>query len=110
MTYLKIHELKKFYLYKINGRNAYAGMWTGTHFITSRNKFGSTFLDKELHWDSDPHFGTAKPLEEIKRINPITRVNPTKLLTLLTKIDKQEDQKRKNALIHYLEKEGKVIT
>jgi hypothetical protein len=35
-------------------------VWDGiSGFIGVRTKFGSKFLDTELHWDADEHYGTV---------------------------------------------------
>lgn len=58
--------------YKIHGRNFDYGVFVNNEtahnnaFIGMRYKFGDTYLAKELHWDVDDHYGTAKPLEFIE--------------------------------------------
>lgn len=51
-------------LYKVDARNFSLAVWTGEYFIGIRQKFNSTFLSTEYHWDTDPNFGTCKPLED----------------------------------------------
>lgn len=53
------------YIYALNSRNLDCGVWDGTSFIGWREKFGSTFLTGESHWDDGAPHGTAKPLELI---------------------------------------------
>lgn len=78
---IQIADLKPGYLYRLNARNIRMGVFipgaavpegegranlgNKAHFIGIRTKFGSRFLDKEFHYDADPHFGTAEPLEDI---------------------------------------------
>ena len=65
-NYLKPEELKKGYAYKVWARNFSIGVWDGKKSIIGiRHKFGSSFLDGEIHWDLDQNFGTCKPYEEI---------------------------------------------
>lgn len=66
---IPMYKLKQGYLYKIDARNAGYGIWNYTTrgFLISRVKFKSNYIFEEYHWDSDPHFGTAQPLEEIER-------------------------------------------
>lgn len=65
--YLKMNGLKDGFLYNINARNGKFGVWVEKKkgFVLSRFKFGDNFPFIENHWDSDPHFGTAKPLKEM---------------------------------------------
>lgn len=64
-TYLKLDQLIVGRKYRGIGRNFNEATWNGEAFEGMRTKFGSTFLDTELHYDSDPSFGTFQPLEEI---------------------------------------------
>ena len=57
-------------VYKVDARNFSVAVWQGKHFIGIRYKFGSVFLSHEYHWDSDPHFGTCKPLEDTGIVVP----------------------------------------
>jgi hypothetical protein len=65
---IELDALKPGYLYRLHSRNLSMGVWNPTlqskgGFIGIRTKFESRFLDVELHFDSDPRFGTAVPLE-----------------------------------------------
>ena len=73
MEYLKVEELKPFYLYRIRARNGTVGIWRPEKgdFILSRMKFGDNFTFGEIHWDLCTSFGTAKPLEELEK-SPFT--------------------------------------
>lgn len=65
---LKLEELKVRKVYEVDARNFSVGVWTGEFFIGIRYKMGSTFLDREFHYDSDPHFGTVQPIKEIGEV------------------------------------------
>jgi hypothetical protein len=69
MDYLKVEELKPYYTYRIKARNGRVGIWTpeSGDFQLRRTKFNSIFVFGEVHWDLDPHFGTAKPWEELEQ-------------------------------------------
>lgn len=68
---IQIADLKPGYLYRLNARNIRMGIWNPDlqggkgAFIGIRTKFGNRYLDRELHHDADPHFGTATPTEEL---------------------------------------------
>ena len=51
--------------YEVRARNFEYALWTGTAFLGRRGKFGQFFWDEELHWDDDPHYGTAKPIRKV---------------------------------------------
>jgi hypothetical protein len=65
---LKIPELQIGGIYKLRGRNFDLGVWEGHAFIGIRHKCGHTYLDRELHHDSDPNFGTAFPTEKVGQV------------------------------------------
>jgi hypothetical protein len=69
MKYIPISECKDGYLYIIKARNARIGIFeeTTNSFIIRRIKGKDIYLSKELHWDMDENFGTAKPFEEIEQ-------------------------------------------
>ena len=52
--------------YRCEARNFTEGVWTGDVFVYTRHKFGKSFIDCELYWDDDEHYGTVKPLEKIE--------------------------------------------
>jgi len=62
VQYIPVEGLSKNVEYYCLARNFNVGLWDGEKFIYMRDKFGSTFLDAEQHWDSLAPFGTAKPL------------------------------------------------
>ena len=68
MDYLKVEELKPFHLYRIKARNGTVGIWNPDkgEFVLSRYKFRENYTFGEIHWDLDPNFGTARPLEELE--------------------------------------------
>ena len=51
--------------YKGEGRNFSIAKWNGEGFVGMRYKFGETFEFMELHYDSDPHYGTFIPLKRV---------------------------------------------
>lgn len=65
--YIPVTELVNRGVYRICGRNASVGVWDAERkgFVVARTKFCHTFLDVEYHWDTDPTYGTVKPLEYI---------------------------------------------
>lgn len=67
--YITMDKLKPFYLYRIHARNAVLGIWLPEKkgFMIRRNKFGDWFDFIEYHYDSDPCFGTVKPLKELEK-------------------------------------------
>ena len=65
--YMHFEECKEGYTYEVDGRNfTYAIFYKGV-FYGIRHKFGDTFIDNEIHWDKDDHYGTVKPLKEIEK-------------------------------------------
>ena len=52
--------------YRLDARNIRIGIWDGECFHGMRHKFGNTFIDKEIHYDLDPRYGTAKAKEWLK--------------------------------------------
>ena len=51
--------------YRGEGRNFDEGVWTGVGIMGDRYKFGRTFPDLELHYDTCIKYGTFKPFEVI---------------------------------------------
>lgn len=70
IKYIPISECKDGYLYIIKARNARIGIFEEktNSFLIRRTKFNDIFLTKELHWDTDEHYGTAKPLEVMEQV------------------------------------------
>lgn len=50
-------------VYRGEGRNFKLGIWNGERFLGIRSKWGSRFIDSELHWEASPPHGTFKPEE-----------------------------------------------
>jgi len=67
--YLKISELKNGYVYKIESRNAFYGVWIKSKkaFIISRWKFQRNYLTLEYHWDFNDIVGTVKPIRVLEK-------------------------------------------
>jgi len=65
--YIKIEDLKDRTIYRVNARNSNIGIWSSKiqGFVMCRSKFGELYLFIEYHWDSDPHYGTVTPFQEI---------------------------------------------
>ena len=88
--YLNMSGLKDGTLYKIIARNGNYGVWIEEKkgFVISRFKFGNNFPFVEYHWDFDPNFGTAKPLEEVEKC-PVKTENYTskEMLDYLNSVD-----------------------
>lgn len=51
--------------YRGEGRNFGEAIWDGVGFVGIRYKFGQIYEFVELHWDTDPHYGTFKPWEKL---------------------------------------------
>ena len=51
------------WLYKIDARNTWYGIWSAEHqgFFYLRKKFTSRFIDMEFHWETGEPYGTASP-------------------------------------------------
>jgi len=64
-TYLKVDELEIGQAYEVEARNFSIAIWNGSKFAGLRYKFGDRFIDYELHWDTDTHFGTVKPIRKL---------------------------------------------
>lgn len=63
--YLPVEALEIGECYEIAARNIARGIWDGHAFHGIRYKFGSHYIDSEIHWDLDDTFGTAKPLRKL---------------------------------------------
>ena len=68
-NYIKLEDCKDEYLYRIEARNGYYGIYKKDDkgFIIRRNKFGSIFTFLEYHWDTGPPYGTVHPTKEIEK-------------------------------------------
>lgn len=71
--YILIDQCKDGFLYIIDARNADIGVYIAEKkaFKISRTKFRDNFIDYEDHWDTCEQHGTAKPLKEIEKIEPM---------------------------------------
>jgi hypothetical protein len=93
--HIPVNEIKLGYTYKLSARNFLYGVAVKSsygfiEFIGIRTKFQSTYLFEEIHWDEDPDFGTAKPLEEIEKcpIENIHRDSP-ELFSYLERLENE---------------------
>jgi hypothetical protein len=67
--YIKLEDCIIGHLYKVQARNINLAVYNGEGgFIGIRTKFGSSYLDTEMHWDTGAPFGTAHPLEDLGQI------------------------------------------
>ena len=57
---IAVAELEIGQCYELDSRNLQRGIWDGHAFHGVRYKFGYTFIDNEIHYDLDDHYGTAK--------------------------------------------------
>lgn len=73
MDHLSESACREGWLYELDARNASCGVWVASErgFVYCRTKWGSEFLDLELHWDADDRHGTAKPLAERGEYGPV---------------------------------------
>lgn len=65
--YIEFDDCKEGYTYKIKARNFHTAIFYKGVFYGIRHKFRYIFIDNEIHWDKDDHFGTVKPLQEIEK-------------------------------------------
>jgi hypothetical protein len=65
--YLKVEDLEDGYLYLMHGRNSFIGVWRAElqSFTIIREKLGRKRLEIEMHWDTGPLHGTAKPFVKL---------------------------------------------
>lgn len=76
-----MEQLKHGQLYRIHARNAGIGVWDSIErgFHIARFKmFPPRYLFLENHYDSDPTYGTAWPLEELPE--PVQDTNDARAL------------------------------
>lgn len=62
---IPIEELEVGKAYELDARNISIGIWDGKEFHGIRTKFGTQFMDSEIHYDLDPHHGTAVAIKEL---------------------------------------------
>lgn len=60
-----LEELEVGSAYELHARNISIGVWDGREFHGIRYKFGSSFMDSEIHWDLDDHHGTAVAIRKL---------------------------------------------
>lgn len=70
--YIPLEQCVHRKLYRIHARNFKLGVFNAptNGFKGIREKFGSRFIDEEIHWDADAAYGTVKPVEELPEILP----------------------------------------
>lgn len=67
---IKLEQLQRGRVYRLQSRNLECGVWNGKNgFIGIRTKFGLRFLDMEIHWGLSKTFGTAQALESLGTIS-----------------------------------------
>jgi hypothetical protein len=65
-TLPKPEDLIKNRVYKIESRNLSFGVWDGEqNFVGIRTKFNDRFLDEEVHYDLDDHYGTVSDAQDL---------------------------------------------
>ncbi len=52
--------------YGLQARNIRVGIWDGREFHGIRSKFGKQFIDSEVHYDLDDHYGTAQAKRKLE--------------------------------------------
>jgi hypothetical protein len=67
---IDIKDLEIAAICECKARNFSYGVWTGSAFLGIRYKFGAVYLNKDLHWDSDPQFGTVEPFLKVGNVPP----------------------------------------
>jgi len=66
---IPLAELEVGECYELESRNLRSGVWDGKEFHGIRYKFGDLFMDSEIHYDLDDHYGTAQAV--CKLVPPI---------------------------------------
>lgn len=105
-SYLPLDCLKDNYIYEVKGRNFSAAVWKADkqRFYGVRSKWGDTYISPELHWDSDDHFGTVKPLREVGELEfdycpRGTQETEDKLVAILEPLDNDFYQRQQDEFI-----------
>jgi hypothetical protein len=70
--HLKIDELVNGGCYAVDGRNYNVAVWLNGSFYGIREKFGSSFVSEEMHYDADTFYGTVRPLKLLAMYNTTT--------------------------------------
>jgi len=87
-----MNELIHNHLYLIDARNSKAGIWDkeSSTFYISREKFTSTFVAQEAHYDTGAPFGTATPIKDLGRAEVgVRQFCNNKFLKYLTEMKKE---------------------
>ena len=63
---IPLKELEIGECYELDSRNLRKGVWDGKEFHGIRLKFGDLFMDSEIHYDLDDHYGTAKAISKLE--------------------------------------------
>jgi hypothetical protein len=68
-TWIPLALCQDGYLYSIQARNAYIGVYKTVNksFTIRRVKFTSTFLFDEYHWETGSPYGTVKPFRILEK-------------------------------------------
>jgi hypothetical protein len=98
MKYLPIEDCYVGYVYRVYARNFSYAIYTGNGFIGVREKFGREFLFTEYHVDTDPNFGTVRPVGAILGakapfIEEELTMDNERLLSYMQIVEKQECEK-----------------
>lgn len=70
MKYIPLEELEVGKAYELESRNLSVGVWDGKEFHGIRTKFGNQFMDSEIHYDLDDHYGTAQAVALLTPYDP----------------------------------------
>ena len=91
MEYIPLEDCKPKIIYRIASRNLSVGIYDpdSKGFVGPRSKFGDAFLFTEIHWDADPNYGTAKPLNEIGTLPEDIEYGSDEMLIYLIKLGRK---------------------
>lgn len=64
---IPLEELEVGQAYTLHARNLAIGIWDGKKFHGIRRKFGSAFIEEEIHYDLDERHGTAVALRKLQQ-------------------------------------------
>lgn len=105
-SYLTLDRLKDNYIYEVKGRNFNAAVWKADkqRFYGVRTEWGDTYISPELHWDSDAHFGTVKPIREVGELGfdycpGGTAETEDKLIEILEPLDNEFYQRQRDEFV-----------
>jgi hypothetical protein len=93
LNYIKFEDLEDRGVYTVDARNFNISVWSSEEngFIGIAYSLGIPSLEIERHWDTDPHFGTVKPIRKIGTLPEnieCTILNNKKLFGYLTNLGK----------------------